>query len=245
MPRWKAAAVHLSISTAIGLVAAALIFGLWYPPPYSHAAGADELVLLLLGVDVVLGPLLTFVVFRSGKKSLKFDLTVIALLQACAFFYGASVVVRARPAFVVAAIDRFVLVAATDLDRADLAKAKPGFDRIPWTGPRLVGAALPDDPDERTDLMFSSMGGKDLEKHPQYYVDYDQIATHLLTRAKPLETLRNAHPEAMPLLDGWLRRHQRDAASVVCLPIVARTEVTMLLDRTTGQPLDALPIDPW
>ena len=245
MSRWKAATIHLSISIAIGVAAALLIFGLWYPPPYSQATGAPELVLLLLGVDVVLGPLLTFVVFKSGKKGMTFDLTVIALLQACAFFYGASVVVRARPAFIVAAIDRFTLVAANDLDRADLAKGNPGFDRIPWTGPRLVGAALPDDPNERTDLMFSSMGGKDLEKRPQYYVDYDQIAPHLLSRAQPLETLRKAHPEAAPLLDAWLRKHQRDAASVVCLPIVARTEVTMLLDRSTGQPLDALPIDPW
>ncbi|HEV7490359.1 MAG TPA: hypothetical protein VGO25_06105, partial [Rhodanobacteraceae bacterium] len=80
MTRWKASAVHLSISICVGLGAVALIFGVWYPPPYSHAVGADQLVVLLLGVDVVLGPLLTLVVFKSGKKSLRFDLSVIALL---------------------------------------------------------------------------------------------------------------------------------------------------------------------
>lgn len=245
MPRWKAAAIHLSISAAIGLTAAALIFGLWYPPPYSHAAGADELVLLLLGVDVVLGPLLTFAVFKSGKKGMKFDLVVIALLQACAFFYGASVVVRARPAFVVATVDRFVLVSASDLDPVDLAKGKPGFDRIPWAGPRLVGAELPTDPKEKSDLLFSAVAGKDIEKFPQYYVDYAQITPKLLTRAKPLDALRKAHPEAAPLLDAWLRKHPRTNASVVYLPIRARTDVTMLLDSNSGEPLDALPIDPW
>ena len=73
-----------------------------------------------------------------------------------------------------------------------------------------------------------------------------QVAPQLLARAKPLETLRDVavrtpRPASMP----GCGKHQRDAASVVYLPIVARTEVTMLLDRSSGEPLDALPIDPW
>lgn len=246
MTRWKAAAVHLSISAAIGLTAAALIFGLWYPPPYSHAAGADELVLLLLGVDIVLGPLLTLAVFKSGKKGLKFDLTVIALMQACAFFYGASVVVLARPAFVVAAVDRFVLVIANDLDTADLAKAKPGFDRVSWTGPKLVGVDMPKDGSKaHSDMMLSGFAGKDIEKFPQYYVDYPQVAATLLKHAKPLENLRKSHPDSAGNIDKWLLAHQRDLSSVAYLPIVARTDATMLVDSSSGEPLDALSIDPW
>ncbi len=76
MSRWKAAGIHLSISILIGLVVGALLFGVWYPPPFFHAAGADMLVLLLVGVDVVLGPLLTLIVFKSGKRGLKFDLAL-------------------------------------------------------------------------------------------------------------------------------------------------------------------------
>lgn len=247
MSRWKAAAIHLLISALIGLTAAALIFGLWYPPPYSQAAGAGELVLLLLGVDIVLGPLLTFAVFKSGKKGMTFDLTVIAVLQACAFFYGASVVVRARPAFLVAAIDRFVLVSANDLDSADLAKAsKPEFQSPPWTGPRLVGAKLPTDPSAHNELLFSGVAGKDIEKLPQYYVDYEQIAGKLLTHAKPLDALRKTHADASSMLDGWLRDHQRAAASVTWIPLTAHhMDLVMLLDKDSGQVLDALPIDPW
>ena len=177
MTRWKAAAIHLSISVCVGPAAAALIFGVWYPPPYSHAVGADQLILLLLGVDVVLGPLLTLVVFKSGKKSLRFDLTVIALLQVCAFLYGMSVVVRARPAFIVGRVDRFVIVSANDLDDEDFAKASdPQFRSAPWTGPKVIGAAVPTDTQLRNDVLFSSAGGKDLEKFPQYYTDYDAVA---------------------------------------------------------------------
>jgi len=247
MSRWKAAAIHLSISVAIGLAAAALIFGVWYPAPYSQAAGAGELVLLLLGVDVVLGPLLTLVIFRSGKKGLKFDLAVIAVMQACALTYGLSVVTRARPAFIVAAVDRFTLVTANDLDAADLAQgSKPEFQSVSWTGPKLVGVEMPQDTKSHNDLVFSGAAGKDIEQFPKYYVDYAQTAKSMLARAKPLDVLRKVRPEAAPLLEDWLHGHNRDAATIAWLPLTTQTKsLVMLLDRTSGQVLDALPIDPW
>src|SRR4051812_12853702 len=110
MTRWKAAAIHSLISVAVGLIAGALLLGLWYPPPYFHAAGAQELILLLVGVDLVIGPLLTLIVFRWGKPGLAFDLTVISLLQAAALVYGLAIVLQSRPVFLVATVDRFVLV---------------------------------------------------------------------------------------------------------------------------------------
>ena len=247
MSRWKAAAIHLSISALIGLVSASLIFLLWYPRPYSHAAGADKLVLLLLGVDVVLGPLLTLIVFRAGKWGMRFDLTVIGIAQACAFLYGTSVVVRARPAFIVGNVDRFSLVTANDIDDADYAEAtRDEFRTPPWTGPRLVGATLPTDVQERNKLVLAGPGGKDINILPRYYVDYDRVAAELLKKAKPLDAPAMQRPNATAAIQSWLLQHRRNAADVAWLPLQApRTSMTMLLDRRTGQPLDALPIDPW
>lgn len=246
MSRWKAAAIHLSISITIGLAAALLIFGLWYPPPYSQATGAPELVMLLLGVDLVLGPLLTLAVFKRGKKGMTFDLCVIGVLQACALAYGLSVVAGARPVFIVGAIDRFVLVSANELDPKDLADAKPEFRALPWTGPRLVGVEMPANPQEHDDLMFSGAAGKDVDKFPKYYVDYAQAAPKLLARARPLDSVRQAHPQATPLLDGWLQKSGRSAATLLAIPVIApRGDLTLLVDRDSGQPLDALPLDIW
>lgn len=247
MSRWKAAAIHLSINVLIALLAAALIFGVWYPWPYSQAAGAGTLIVLLLGVDLVLGPLLTLIVFKPGKKGLAFDLGVIALLQVCAFAYGLSVVTRARPAFIVGEIDRFVLVAANELDGADLAKAtRPEFRSAPWTGPRLVGAQIPTDSAARNDLTFSGPSGKDIEMFPQYYANYETVAPQLLAHAKSLVALRKDHAESAAVIDAWLHAHTGDGANVVWLPLKARAQgLTMLLDRNSGKILDALPIDPW
>lgn len=246
MSRWKAAAIHLSISVMIGIAAAALIFGIWYPPPYSHAAGADHLVLVLLCVDAVLGPTLTLIVYRHGKKGMRFDLAVIAVLQACAFSYGMHVVTGSRPAFIVAAVDRFVMVAANELEAADLANGRePEFRSLSWTGPRIVYAERPTDRSEHNDLLFSGAGGKDLEKFPKYYVDYITHSASLLERAHSLDKVHDT-PAAHALVDAWLLKHPYPRADVVWVPLVARRDdMTMLLDRNSGEVLGALPIDPW
>ncbi|MEO6688806.1 MAG: TfpX/TfpZ family type IV pilin accessory protein [Dokdonella sp.] len=246
MSRWKAAAIHLSISVLIGVLSAALIFGLWYPPPYSHAAGADHLVLVLLCVDAVLGPVLTLIVYRHGKKGMRFDLAVITLLQACAFSYGMSVVIKARPAFIVATVDRYVMVAASELAADDLAKGREqAFRSLSWTGPRLVYAQRPENKSERSDLLFSGVGGKDIEKFPKYYADYAMHGAAMLDRAIPLTRIRDT-PEAHALLDSWLLQHSRDRADVAWLPLAARrADMVVLIDRKDGSVLGALPIDPW
>lgn len=247
MSRWKAAAIHLSISALIGFVSAVLIFGIWYPRPYGQATGANELVLLLMGVDIVLGPLLTFAVFRSGKRGLKFDLTVIALLQACAFCYGMSIVVRARPAFVVAVVDRFNLVLANDLDAAELAKAqRPEFRAAPWTGPKVIGAKPPSDPAARSEVLLSGLSGKDVERMPQYYVDLATVAPDILKRVKPLDQLQSKTPGAAALIAAWRRDHPSQVDGVAWVPLEApQGSFTMLVDRTTARPVDVLPISPW
>lgn len=246
MSRWKAAAIHLSISAVIGSIAAALVFLVWFPPPYSHAAGADRLVLLLLGVDVVIGPVLTLIVYRHGKWGMRFDLAVISLLQACAFTYGMSVVVSTRPVFVTGAIDRFVLVSADAIDPKDLAEgSEPQFRSLSWTGPRLANALRPEKASDRSDLLTSGLAGKDIERFPKYYANYADHHDALLARAQPLEHLTD-RTGAAARIDAWLESHARSRESVVWLPLVGpKADMVALLDRADGRVLDALPIDPW
>ncbi|HPG95297.1 MAG TPA: hypothetical protein PLR28_12145, partial [Dokdonella sp.] len=107
MSRWKAAAIHLSISITVGLLTLALLFLVWFPQPYFEAAGGEHLIIVLLCVDLVLGPLLTLILFKSGKKGMLFDLWMIGILQSAALVYGLYVIAEARPVFIVAAVDRF------------------------------------------------------------------------------------------------------------------------------------------
>ena len=242
MSRWKAAAIHSSISVVVALVVGTLLLGVWYRPPYFHAAGADELVLLLVGVDLAIGPLLTLIVFRAGKRGLRFDLATIGVLQTVALIYGLSVILESRPIFLVGAVDRFVLVSANEISDEDLAAgSEEAFRQRSWTGPRLVAAVLPADPKERSDLMSLAFSGRDIQNLPKYYRSYASEGPNLLAKAKPLAALRNKSD-----VDVWLEKTGRQESSVVWLPLQARkNDLVMLLDARDSQPLQALAIEPW
>lgn len=98
--------VHLIISIVVAIAAVGLVFFVLYPAPLHTAVGVTGIFLLLLMVDVCLGPVLTFIVYKKGKKTLKMDLAVIAILQFSALVYGLYAVAEGRPAWLVFANDR-------------------------------------------------------------------------------------------------------------------------------------------
>ncbi|WP_347262376.1 TfpX/TfpZ family type IV pilin accessory protein [Rudaea sp.] len=247
MNRFQASAIHLGISLVVAALVGCLIYFVWYPHPYFQVAGGSNLMLLIMGVDIVIGPLLTLVVYKAGKKSLRFDLACIGVMQAAAFVYGLSVIAQARPVFIVARLDRFIPVYANDLDDADLAQAKqPEFATRSWTGPRLVGAKSPTDAKEKNSLLFSGLAGKDLEKFPKYYVPYAEVAEAMLAKARPLVDLAAKSPADKALVDRYVAASGQSIDRFAYLPLHGRTEeYTMVLSRADKQPLDALAVDPW
>jgi hypothetical protein len=96
--RWKAAGLHLALSALIALTVVLLLLAVWYPQPYFQAMGGEKLLRLLIGVDVVLGPLITLIIFDPRKPALKWDLAAIAALQVTALAYGGVVMFQARRA---------------------------------------------------------------------------------------------------------------------------------------------------
>jgi hypothetical protein len=247
MSRWKAAGIHITLSLLIGLIVFVLLFGVWYPPPYFRASGADELMLLVVGVDVVLGPLLTLIVFKSGKKGLKFDLGLIAVMQSIALVYGLSVMLRSRPVFLVAAVDRFSVVSASDIDASDLAAGpKPEFRSLSWTGPRVVGAEVPSEKTDRLATAMSAMAGKDIDHMPRYFVDYADAARGILDHAKPIDALKTNDDVERAALDEAVRKTGLSRDALVWVPLMARkANLTMLLDAKTGAPVRPVAVNPW
>ncbi|HUW98789.1 MAG TPA: hypothetical protein VMV40_08120 [Acidiferrobacter sp.] len=87
MTRLKAFGIHLSLTSAALLVVFIIMRFFWYPYPFLAADGGRQTFWLLAGVTLTLGPLLTLLVFRSGKKGLRFDLAVIGVLQVVGFAF--------------------------------------------------------------------------------------------------------------------------------------------------------------
>jgi hypothetical protein len=244
--RWQAAPIHLCISAVIAALVVFAMLVLWYPQPYFRASGGQSLLLLLIGVDVVIGPLLTLIVFDPRKKRLKLDLAVIAILQLAALAYGTSVMFDARPVYVTFAGDRFELVEASAIDAAQLADAKPEFRRLPLTGPRVVGASLPVDPEERVRLGVAAMMGVSVGVFPQYYVPYAAVSQAAIARSRPLARLREWHPDRAGDIDAWVAASGRPEDSLRFVPLQARHgDMSVIVDARTGDVQGVLAIYPW
>jgi hypothetical protein len=246
MPLWKAFVLHLAISVAVTIPVAALICLVWYRQPYFQVSGASTLLTIFAGVNLVIGPLLTLVVYRTGKKSLRFDLATIGLLQVAAFGYGLSVIADARPVFVVAAIDRFVVVSANQLDDADLLEGgAPDFRTRSWSGPRLVGVALPKGVDTYT-LATSALSGKDVEHYPKYFVPYTNVAEKVLARGLALDEIAKKSSANADEVRRLVSERATGVDKLRGLPLQGRAgDQTLVLNAVDAQPIAVLPIDPW
>ena len=89
---------------------------------------------LVMSVDVVLGPVLTFAVFNRAKgvRHLRRDLAVIGVLQTAALAYGLHTVYIVRPVAMVFEVDRFRLVnGRCRSSRQELPEAPPPIATCP------------------------------------------------------------------------------------------------------------------
>lgn len=246
MSRWKAGAIHLGISAVVIALAALVLFGWWFPLPYAGASGADTLILLLLGVDLALGPLLTTIVYKPGKPSLRFDLTTIALLQAGALAYGLWIASEARLVFLVSTEDRITLVPANLIVPESLAKASyPQFASLSWTGPRLAAANPPLDAEGSFAMLQSAMAGRDVEAYPEHYVPYAEHRFQLLMRGKPVAKFADREGGAEALAD-LQRRFPETWEQHKFLPLMGRRyNLSVVLDPETAEPVASYRVSPW
>jgi len=114
--RLYASTIHTSASLIIIGLLFVVVYFRWYPAGLI-AAGAIQGFTILILVDLVLGPLITFVIYDEKKKSLKFDLLCIIIVQLGFFLYGAKLIFDERPVFNVLADDGMHLFTSSDLDK--------------------------------------------------------------------------------------------------------------------------------
>ena len=99
----KATAIHFFISLAVFLVLAGLVYFVWYPQPYFSVDGGWQGIRIIAAVDLVLGPMMTLVIFniKKPRKEIITDLTIIAVIQLSALSYGVIVTYNQRPVAVI------------------------------------------------------------------------------------------------------------------------------------------------
>ena len=240
---------HLGVSATFVGAACALIFFLWYPHPYFLAAGAWQVLRVLIGVDLVLGPLLTAIVFKPGKRGLELDLAVIAFVQLAAFVYGVTTIYVGRPYFTVFAVDRFYVLARGDVVPDELERReRDDWLRKTVRGPLLLAAERPSDPAAAQRLLDETIlnGKPDIERRPDYWTPYAKAAAQVAARARPLAELKLARPQAAAAIGALPARLGVPEERLGFVPLIARNrDLSFIVDVTSGAPLEVLDVDPW
>jgi len=232
MRRFQAAGIHFLICLVVGFVLLALSWFVWYPAPMLMAIGGLEIFLLVVGIDVILGPLLTLVVFKSGKKSLKFDLAVIAVLQVAAMTYGMNALLEARPAYVAALGDSFQVVQATEVTDENLSKANTS---LPWWGPKWVGTKEVVDKEWQSGVQAVESVGGGKGHFPQLHILYDSMKQRVVAESLPIGELKKKNPGQEKEIDRWLKSHGYDEQTARFQPIKISAETfALVLDAKTG-----------
>ncbi len=235
MNRFKAAGLHILISFIIVALVISTMYFLWFPRTYFALMGGKKLIALIGIVDVFLGPLLTFVIFKAGKKGLKFDLFCIGLVQIAALAYGVYVMLQARPIFTAFNKDHFQVAAVVDIDTRELTKAKNPLWQKPSTiGPQLVAIGEPDKKN-KFEVAFAITVRDSAVQYPKLYDDYNKHRDEVIKAGKPLASLTADSVKNKTVIDKFLSKAKRPESDFLALPIVSTLgEMSAVVDAKTG-----------
>jgi hypothetical protein len=241
-----AAGFHLAISVCVAIAVLLLVYFFWYPSVLADTQAIGSILFVVLAVDVILGPCLTFFVFKKGKKSLRFDLTCIALAQLLFLGFGVHTVFSARPAFLVFSTDRFEVVSTLDWTAENALNASK--IAVPsLTSPKTVGAKLPADATERQVILDLALaGGADVAQMPKHYVAYADVMPQVKNRAKPLTQLRALNPKRTNEVDAIPTEFGLPADQLAFLPLHGKiNDAVVIIERQSARILGMRNLKPW
>ncbi|GAA5630494.1 hypothetical protein Acal02_01094 [Acinetobacter calcoaceticus] len=233
---------HLLLSILIAFLVIGIVFFIWYPAPLAKAVGVTHIFLMMLAIDVIIGPLLGLLVYKEGKKSLKMDLGIIILIQFVALGYGVYSIAQGRPAWLAYNVDRFELVRNNEIVTNQIAQVNPQYQQPSWLKPQFVGVEFAKDKKIRGDEMFAEvLGGISIAQKPERYVPLDKVKNQIRQHAQNLDVLNQFNDKA--LVEKTLSNYPQATAFV---PLKANAvDMTVLINKEKGEVVKIVDLRPW
>jgi hypothetical protein len=196
--RLKAFSLHLLASAAaLTLILGSLYLG-WYRWPGWYLANATQVVLVMICVDVVLGPTLTFIIANKNKsrRELSRDIGVIVAVQLCALIYGSVSLWNGRPLYYVFSQDALSVEQAYDIDveQANLGRQQNAELAPHWYSlPRWVFVP--------PSIAAATAKGDDVTAMPKFYRPWNDGLPLLKGQLKKMNELRFFLPHEKKILN--------------------------------------------
>ncbi|WP_445407021.1 TfpX/TfpZ family type IV pilin accessory protein [Acinetobacter seifertii] len=233
---------HLLISFLFAFFILMWVFFVWYPQPLAKAVGVIHIFIMLIAIDVILGPTLSFFVYKEAKKTLKFDLAVIILIQILALGYGLYSIAQGRPAWLVYDVDRFELVRNNEITDTNLQITKPQFRYPSWFNPQFAAVEIPKNKAERSKSMFEEIfSGISSAQRPELYIDLIQVKSLMQHKVQNLKELEKFNSKQD--VENILKKYPEANAWV---PLKANTvDMVVLMDKNSAQVVKIVDLRPW
>lgn len=233
---------HLGISLLIAIFSLYWVFFIWHPYPLATAVGVTDIFLMMLIIDTILGPLLTLVIADQAKRSFKFDLGVIALIQISALVYGMYSIGQSRPVWIVFDQIRFDLVQARDIPTAAIQQAEQPYDHLSWLKPDWTATKLARDAKERSDRLFQELDtGVAPSMQPNLYQPLRQHLSEVVDHAMPLQQLYRFNAKSE--VDQVIKQNQSASA---WLPLKASNmDMVVLIKKQPTEIIKIVNLRPW
>lgn len=227
---------HSVISLFIATLALLLVFIFWYPFPLSKAVGVTYLFLMMFAIDVIVGPILGFIIYKEGKENLKMDLTIIILIQVSALLYGLYSIEKGRPAYIAYNIDRFELVRKNEIASNDY-QHNENFGSYP----SHVAVQYPKDPKLKEKVMFDEVfGGVSLSQRPEFYQTLESAKQQMKDKVLSLNDLSKYNPPSQ--VNKIVSKHP---SAIGFFPLKANNlDMTVLVDEEYNV-IKIVDLRPW
>jgi hypothetical protein len=233
--RLTLALTHLGLSALVITTFVLWVILVWYPSPLTQLQGITAILLILVFVDVCLGPLLTFVIASPHKArgELFRDIAIIGLVQVGALGYGAYTTFVARPAFIVFNANRFDVIAATELVWKEGRKSEDRkFSSAPVFGPIWAHALPPASVAERNEILFSAVeGGPDLKNLPHLFHAWPEDAAAVRSRLRPMSELAGMSDQHQRKVQRLTEEHSLSADQLAYVPLIGRSDIGVVILR--------------
>lgn len=233
---------HLTLSLVFSIILLGLLLNFWYQMPLAKAVGVTSIILMLFFIDITLGPLLGLLVYKEHKKSLKFDLSIIIIIQIFALLYGICILEQGRPVWIAYNVDRFELVRKNELITEHLDQANNQFQKTSFLRPQYIAVEFARDKLQRENDMFAeALGGISLAQKPERYVEFTKALPQIKKNAIKLNELSQFNN--YELVRKILAKYPQATGYI---PLKANAvDMTVLVNKETGVVIKIVDLRPW
>jgi len=193
--RFQAFGLHLIISVVIFIILSIIITYLWYPGFLFETDGGWDGIRLIAGIDFIIGPTLTLIVYKVGKHNLKLDLVVIGFIQFFCLAFGTWTVYQERPIAIIYSNGEFLAKSQVIFDLYNIDRNK--IFSLDTKIPAWIYIALPENKKDKSKILISQLTRGPIYIYSELYSSYKDNLKKIISEALDPSTLDDNIRQAM------------------------------------------------